>query len=352
MRLLPHTLKRPAARWKQTPVDFHVEELPAYPVAGEGEHLYIEVTRQDMTTPYLIKQISQALGISSGGIGYAGLKDRCAVATQRFSLEGLKEIPSAPSIEGVLDWKTLGWHPHKLRRGHLQGNRFRMNVELEDKFSDEKFEEMVQVVTRTGWANYYGEQRFGRGGDNHEHGLAKVLGGRGKVPALAVNALQSHLFNEYLERRIRLGGFASVFEGDVCAHLPEGGMFELGSEDDLAREQHRVEQFETSPTGPIFGYKMRAATGQPGSWENQVLQTSGVELEQFRRVKAPGSRRRLRLALGDERTAFRWRDLSSPELPGSRFELTFTLPAGSYATVLVSHFFQSAGAPHEEELAD
>ncbi|CAN0435282.1 unnamed protein product, partial [Phaeothamnion confervicola] len=268
---------------------------PAYPVTGEGAHLFVEITRQDMTTPYLIKQISRELNIPPTGIGYAGMKDRCAIATQRFSLEGLKEIPQAPGIEGVLDWKTLGWHPHKLRRGHLQGNRFRMNVELVDKFSDEKFEQLVQTVIRTGWANYYGEQRFGREGDNHEHGLAKVLGARGKVPTLAVNALQSHLFNQYLEQRIRLGGFARAYEGDVCAHLPEGGMFEIGSEDDLAQEQARVEQFETSPTGPIFGFKMRPATGQPGSWEESILQASGVELEQFRRIKAPGSRRRLRL---------------------------------------------------------
>ena len=352
MRLLPHSQERPLARWKQTPTDFRVEEIPAYPVSGAGEHLFVEVTRQDMTTPYLIKQISRELKISALGIGYAGMKDRCAVATQWFSLEGIKEIPPPPSIEGVLDWKILGWHPHKLRRGHLQGNRFRMMIDLEQKFSDEKFEELVQAVTHSGWANYYGQQRFGREGDNHEHGLAKVLGAKGKVPALAVNALQSHLFNQYLELRIRAGGFTRIYAGDVCAHLPEGGMFEVGSQDDLRHEQQRLEQFETSPTGPIFGFKMRQAQGQPGAWEDDVIGESGVELEQFRRVKAPGSRRRLRLSLGDERTAFRWRDLSPPELSGSRFELSFTLPAGSYATVLVSHFFQSAGATHEEEPED
>jgi tRNA pseudouridine13 synthase len=78
-------------RIRSEPEDFRVEERPLYVPCGEGEHLYVKVTKRLLSTPDLIRRLSSTLGVKVQGIGAAGLKDARAVTTQFLSLHGVTE---------------------------------------------------------------------------------------------------------------------------------------------------------------------------------------------------------------------------------------------------------------------
>ncbi|MCA9792307.1 MAG: tRNA pseudouridine(13) synthase TruD [Candidatus Eremiobacteraeota bacterium] len=328
-------------RLKDEPEDFRVWELPAYEPAGEGHHAYYQVTKRDWSTEALLRKVSALLGRDGRDFGYAGRKDRRAVTTQRISCpadwSGVAE--AFGQVEGVLEVEFLGLHGNKLRRGHLRGNRFCLMVRDCHPEAPARAEAIAARLARTGWANYYGQQRFGRDGDNAQQGKQLVLG-RGKarrnLRELLVNAYQSALFNRLLAERVERGQFATVLDGDVLAHLPQGGLF---VSTDRQADQPRLERFEVSPAGPIFGFKMFAAAGECDRLEQELLAGEGIKPDDFRRVSAPGSRRRQRLPLEDFSYRFEGRDLA----------LEFSLPAGSYATTLLDEFQKSCDSPWREE---
>jgi tRNA(Glu) U13 pseudouridine synthase TruD len=53
---------------------------------SNGKHAFITLTRAQMTTQEVIQALADMFGCRSDEIGYAGLKDKCAIATQTFSL--------------------------------------------------------------------------------------------------------------------------------------------------------------------------------------------------------------------------------------------------------------------------
>src|SRR5215475_7975791 len=84
--LLTGDLPGTGGRLKTVPEDFEVEEIPAYQPSGEGSFLYLWVEKRDMGAEYFVRQIAKRLGIPSGEIGTAGLKDRRAVTRQMVSV--------------------------------------------------------------------------------------------------------------------------------------------------------------------------------------------------------------------------------------------------------------------------
>src|ERR1051325_1926567 len=76
---------------KQRAEDFFVQEIPLYEPSGQGEHVYCEIQKVDLTTFDAIDHIAQALRVSSRSIGYAGMKDAHAVTRQVLSIFGTTE---------------------------------------------------------------------------------------------------------------------------------------------------------------------------------------------------------------------------------------------------------------------
>ena len=357
------------------PEDFRVEEIPAYEICGCGEHLFLEITKRQITTQAAVKELAEFLGADTKDIGYAGMKDRQAVTAQRLSLpaaswpekllntsrENIVRLASAPGGEGAeadtaslfappdnltFKVKILGLHNNKLRTGHLSGNRF--TIRLRGVRSDwrEKAEPIAEALRERGFANFYGPQRFGREGNNAEIGLKGLQTGKLFGPKwrkwLMISALQSQLFNEWLERRIADGLFGRALCGDVFGKLPQGGIFYSL---DPEAEQKRLDSFEITPMGPIFGGKMFKAQEEALKRENEILEKYGIELSAFKALKADGSRRRARLKIEDLRIS---------EAEGEPV-FSFTLPAGSYASVLMGEFIKedlSASESGEEETCE
>lgn len=64
---------------RQTAEDFQVDEIPLYEPCGEGDHLYLRVEKQGLTTYDLLRELARALNCNERDLGYAGLKDARAI---------------------------------------------------------------------------------------------------------------------------------------------------------------------------------------------------------------------------------------------------------------------------------
>ncbi|NMA28197.1 MAG: tRNA pseudouridine(13) synthase TruD [Burkholderiales bacterium] len=323
------------------PEDFVVVEIPSYEPSGEGEHLYLEVTKTDLTTPAMVGTLAQALEVPLEEIGYGGLKDRRAVTTQRVSVPASAEVTRLKDLP--FQCRVLGRHSNKLRRGHLAGNRFRVRVRQAHPEWRTRARAILEALRQSGLANFYGPQRFGVERRNARIGENGVRSGKLFGPMwrrwLMVSAFQSDLFNRYLTARLADGLFDRVLEGDVCGRLPRGGVFLA---EDPAAEQPRVDRFEISPMGPLFGHKLMPTKGPAALREQALLDEVNLKLEDFRKVKAAGTRRRIRLNPSD---------LEIEEAEGDPV-FCFELPSGSYATVLLREFMKCEPGQEEAEEAD
>jgi tRNA pseudouridine13 synthase len=310
--------------------DFDVEEIPAYAPSGQGDFLYLWVEKRDMGAEYFQRQVARRLDIAAGDVGSAGLKDRRAVTRQMISVPAAAEARLGQLDGDGIRVLNVSRHTNKLRPGHLHGNRFRILVR-EVRNDAPALDSILDRVRRHGLPNYYGPQRFGKDGESLTMGLALLRGEKPVRPVrssflrkLALSAAQSGLFNHYLARRLTDGLLRSVLSGDVMAKVPFGGMFVA---EDVTREQARFEARETVTAGPIFGRKTFAAAAEAAKREAESLAAFGLTTASFGGFGKlmQGTRRHNLVYLDDLAAAW--------ESAGLR--LTFTLPAGSYATVLL-----------------
>jgi tRNA pseudouridine13 synthase len=345
-------------RLRATDDDFEVEELPAYPLAGLGDHVWVWIEKRGLTTPAAAAIVARAATAPVRDVGWAGMKDRHAVTRQWLSL------PPPTRPESVLGLDRDGVrvlavtrHRHKLRTGHLAGNRFALTIRAVDGGDGAAALERARAIlaaltTPVGALNWYGEQRFGRDGDNAAAGLEVVRrGGRGGGPPRArrflVSALQSYLFNRWLAARVADGVVATALAGDLLQKRASGGLFVCS---DAVAEQPRLDAGELTVTGPMFGAAMRAPPdGTPAhAREAALLAELDLDVAAFRAVAAlaPGTRRAATVVVGEPAVA-----LAGPDA----IRVAFTLPAGAYATAVARELMKQPeaeiGSP-ERDLAD
>jgi tRNA pseudouridine13 synthase len=329
---------------KDEPEDFEVEEIPAYEPSGSGEHLYLWIEKRGLGAEYFARQVARRLGIAAAEVGTAGLKDRHAVTRQWVSVPASAE-PQLGQLEGDgIRLLRVSRHGNKLKPGHLRGNRFHILIRDVEPAAEARVEPILERIRREGLPNYYGPQRFGTDGQTALLGLALL---RGEPPPwgadgrplnvrspflrkLALSAAQSLLFNFYLGRRFADGALRRVLAGDVMAKWPVGGMFVA---EDIVAEQMRLETREIVPAGPMFGRKTFPAKGAAAAREAAVLTDAGLTMPAFSGFG--------KLLQGTRRHNFVYVDDLTAAIEPSGLRLTFTLPAGSYATVLLREVMKS-----------
>jgi len=129
--MVPLPVPLPHGRIKESPEDFVVEEIPAYGPSGAGDHVMVRFTKRDWTTIEAVRAIARALGCDPRAAGFAGMKDKRAVTTQTLSLQAPRGAKAADlatramglAIDGIAI-REASPHPHKMKPGHLAGNRF------------------------------------------------------------------------------------------------------------------------------------------------------------------------------------------------------------------------------------
>lgn len=316
---------------RTTPEDFQVDEDLGFELSGEGEHVCLHIRKRNTNTDFVAKQIARLAGVKNMDVSYAGLKDRYAVTTQWFSVY--------LSNKSEPDWTKLNCdeievikvvrHNRKLRRGSLKGNRFKLVVrELQGDTSS--LEQRLQTVSANGVPNYFGDQRFGR--DN----LAKATGlfkGEFKVKdrnkrSMYISAARSAIFNDVLSQRVAKANWNRPLPGDVMMLDGSHSVFVAEAVDD--EMMRRVTEFDIHPTAPLWGRGSLQSRDQVQTLEQAVAEANPVFCAGLERVGLKQERRALRLLAKQ----LQW------QREDNHLELSFFLPAGSYATSVLRELIE------------
>lgn len=319
------------------PSHFVVHEIPLYQPSGSGSHLYINITKELETTEEVANQIAKLLCISQRDVGFAGMKDKHAITTQTFSVPvGNDQSPEIiieklNSITAKINWSKL--HVNKLKTGHLIGNTFSIlisNLENEEDSFD-RANNIVKSICETGLPNFFGEQRFGVDNDNAERGLAIIRGNlsvRDKwLRRFLLSSLQSNLCNKYLATRLERKLFR-IIPGDICKKHDTGGLF---ASENVVEEQQRYEKKEISFTAPIYGPDMWFADCNAADLENEILEKSGIKMEELDKAGILGTRRLGRLLVSDLKI----------EKCEEGILTSFSLPKGAFATTVLREIMKN-----------
>lgn len=325
------------ARIRSVPEDFAVDEIDAFVASGAGEHLLLTVEKRGMNTAFAAKRIAAWAGVAESAIGYAGLKDRHALTRQRFSVWIPKKI--APDIDTLQseDLRVLehAWHSRKLPRGALAGNRFALTLR-EVEGDTAAIEARLNAIAERGVPNYFGEQRFGRGGDNVSKALSMFAGRRvaREERGHLLSAARSELFNRVLAARVAASCWDTGLDGEVW--VLDGSRSVFGPEPWSDMLAERLARFDIHPSGPLWGRgELRTQA------DARALELATLDDEHLRALRDGLERAGMDL----ERRALRLRpeglDFDWPE-PGV-LRLRFSLPAGCYATTVLAELGMVVG---------
>lgn len=319
-----------AALFRHRPEDFVVEEIAGFEPSGQGEHALLTIEKRGLNTVDVVQRLMRWAGVRDVAIGYAGLKDRHAVTRQCFSvhLPG-RDTPDLAALEGdalrVLD---IARHSRKLPRGALAGNRFEL-VLREVAGDRDAIAGRLDAIARDGVPNYFGEQRFGRAGDNVAQALAMFAGRRVRREerSLLLSAARSELFNRVLAERVRDGSWRTGLDGEVW--MLDGRRSVFGPEPPSAELSARCEAFDIHPTGPLWGRGALRSDADCRSLEERMLE--GEDAERLRGgIEAAGMEQERRaLRMRPAALAWDWRE-------DGALRVVFELPPGAYATTVLA----------------
>ena len=318
------------ARMRVKPADFVVEEIPSFDPSGEGEHLLLTIRKNGVTTQQVVAILAKWARIPLMGVGYAGIKDKHGITTQRFSVHLPKKVATdtaelnSDSVE-VIDAQ---WHAKKLPRGAILGNAF--VITLRDVEGDRnEIEQRLQRVANEGFPNVFGAQRFGRG-DNVAQALQMFRGKRvdRNLRSILLSAARSEIFNRIVQARMARGLYGTIHDGDVLMLEGTKSIFGPITVDDELSE--RFNERDVIPTGPLWGGGALRSSGDIAVLEEATV-NDDPELAELAEglIKAGMKQERRAITANAENLKWTWLDATT-------LRLNFNLVPGAYATAMLA----------------
>lgn len=324
------------AAFRSQPEDFIVEELPGFEASGQGEHLLLTIEKRGMNTVHAARCLARWAGVPEHAVGYAGLKDRHAVTRQRFTVHLPRRVaPDLAALEAMqLRVLDSAWHQRKLPRGALRGNRFHLRLR-EVQGEPAAIEARLQAIAALGLPNYFGEQRFGRDGDNVESARRMFAGARvhREKRSIYLSAARSELFNAVLAARVQAGDWASGREGEVW--MLDGSQSVFGPEPATPGLAARAARLDIHPTGPMWGLGELRSAGAARELELAAVEAFADLRAGLEAAGLKQERRALRVRVA----GLEWHWPAPGELA-----LAFGLPPGAYATGLLAELGEARDA--------
>jgi tRNA pseudouridine13 synthase len=358
----------------------------------EGKFSVFIMQKNNWNTSQALKTIARKFRRGVKSTGFAGTKDRTSISTQLCSIFGVKaEELSRIHIKDI----TINgaWSANsKIEMGGLLGNRF--GITIREPSDYDNIQSIISELNGV-FPNYYGEQRFGNRNTNVEVGVdilkgdfknaalrfltetqnetnedAKVARQKlaeeldfkaalqyfpaylkyelGMIEYLAqypdnyanairklprsislmfIHSVEAHIFNKELEERITQQRLKPE-EHDILCQKNSYGFPDITKLIDT--KENNSDAFIL---GNILGYDTTSATDS----EQKILEELGLTLESFK-VKGLNELN----SKGTYRVLFApYKDMShSYEKEQGTFELGFSLPSGSYATVLLDEILE------------
>lgn len=163
-----------------------------------------------------------------------------------------------------------------------------------------------------------------------------------------LTAFQSAIFNSILDERLREGSFDRLLPGDIAFKHASRAAFDVTPEmlsgPEAADLEQRLAAMEISPSGPMWGARMKRASHSIDEREHAALASTGVTLEMLRAYderrpnRIGGERRPLRIALTDPDVE------GGVDEHGAYVRLAFDLPRGGFATAVLHEIMKSPEA--------
>jgi tRNA pseudouridine13 synthase len=150
---------------KRIPEDFQVEEVPLVAGGPQGRFAFYRLTKRGIGTLEAIDAICRRWNLAGRRVSYGGLKDRHAVTVQYLTISN---GPDRALHETSFDLEPLGRLPRPYGPQQFRGNRF---VVVLRSLSDEATARALRAVAalpRDGLPNYFDDQRFGSVGQEGE----------------------------------------------------------------------------------------------------------------------------------------------------------------------------------------
>jgi tRNA pseudouridine13 synthase len=191
-------------------------------------------------------------------------------------------------------------------------------------------DERLDQISRTGFPNFFGEQRFGFAGNN----LAKFNSwvksniNKPKNHDLYLSAARSHIFNKVLASRQANKTWNKVLAGDMAMLNGSNSVFAVDAGDDAINQ--RCEEFDIHPSAPLWG-KGELLTGKSVVVLEQSIANDYQSWCDFLVRQGLKQERRATRALAKNLT---WQWLDSITI-----KIEFELSKGCYATSLLAEVF-------------
>jgi tRNA pseudouridine13 synthase len=311
-----------------------------FTASGAGQHVLLKVRKRNANTQWVARELAKLGGCHPRDIGYAGLKDRRAIADQWFTVPKSPLSPEAwcEVRHPEFDVLEANAHSRKLPRGALAGNRFIIRVRGID-VGDSELAARAAEIGRRGVPNYFGPQRFGHNGAN----LARIADGlRALHPrerGFVLSAARSLVFNAVLGARVRHGTWDRLEAGDVANLDGRGSIFPVDALDATLTE--RAAQLDIHPTGPLWGKGAPVTKQRVVELESHIAgefaEACGLTVE----AGMDQERRALRLAV---------RELAWHREPDANaIVFRFRLTRGSFATTALRELIDSGPLGEEDQ---
>ena len=356
---------------KEQVKDFVVKELASHET-GEGDHMVVQLRKQNMTTLEAIGKLSNMLHISRDRIGYAGNKDKRAISEQYISIQGVSQEDVKQIFTDEFDLEVLGEGNH-IGLGNLDANRFEIEIrDLGLPIEDIRNRSLKIVDNLDGkFPNYFGDQRFGSARPiTHQVGR-HIL--RGEFEEAVWTYIAKPYDSEYKSiRKTRENLWESRDPEDAAEKFPESYRYEKTllyhlnkNEEDYKGALKRLPEglqelfvhayqswifnrvlselleddwFDQEYEIPLVGFKTDLKDNRPENMIEEILEEEGVSQEDFRLQEFPELRSEgsFRRAFADFRN-FEILDIGEDDLnmAQNKMRVKFDLPKGCYATVLL-----------------
>ena len=325
----------PAARGRlrHEPEDFLVEEELGFSPAGDGAHVLLKVRKRNANTQWVARELARLCGCRPADVGYAGLKDRHAVAIQWYSLPRSRSSLDFLQLRAS-DFEVLETHAHtrKLPRGALAGNRFAVRIRVQEEDATalaSRLAPRLAAIEQRGVPNYFGAQRFGRDAGN----LRQLGGAAQRLPpqqrAFALSAARSVIFNALLAARVTDGTWERLLVGDVGNLDGRGSIFPIPTVDSALTE--RCQRLEIHPTGPLWGAGSPMSAAQVLELETLIATRYPDAAGACVAARMAQERRALRLAVRELRC----------EIEPRSVRLHFRLVRAGFATAVLAELIES-----------
>jgi tRNA pseudouridine13 synthase len=336
-----------SAKIKSQADDFIVEENMDIEFSGDGEHCWIYIKKRECNTDWVAQQLAKYCGVKKLAVAYAGLKDRHALTSQWFSVQlPGKPTPdwaefessfSTPESDESVRVLQCFRHNRKLQRGALKSNTFKITLRELSDTSEKCFDLLTQrcdEIAGNGVPNYFGPQRFGRAYNNLEQATKLFSNPRYKLAkhkrGLYLSAARSWLFNSILSERINNKVWNSRLPGDVYMLDGKSACFKDELNSDAVDElNQRLERNEIHPTAILWGEGDVMVALQAAEMEAEIIDQFPVYRDGLIAARLKSQRRACRIIP---------RHVECSRLEHD-FEVSFTLPAGSYATMVLAEIF-------------